>query len=123
MDGGGRLSRSVRPLRPQADLKMAALGAGILLREQLSRLGDTPFELGALDCRLPSQAMVPKSVVNDLRRQVCQGLLHSRASATPWLKSSTAASNRALRPSPLHFVYQEGRRLTLAARVRLAAEA
>ncbi|WNV09060.1 cell division protein FtsQ/DivIB [Tardiphaga sp. 709] len=36
MDGGGRLSRSVRPLRPQADLKMAALGAGILLREQLS---------------------------------------------------------------------------------------
>ncbi|MGM5033716.1 cell division protein FtsQ/DivIB [Tardiphaga sp. 803_E3_N1_3] len=38
MDGGGRLSRSVRPLRPQADLKMAALGAGILLREQLSPL-------------------------------------------------------------------------------------
>ncbi len=37
-DGGGRLSRSVRPLRPQADLKMAALGAGILLREQLSLL-------------------------------------------------------------------------------------
>ncbi|MGM4919086.1 FtsQ-type POTRA domain-containing protein [Tardiphaga sp. 813_E8_N1_3] len=38
MDGGGRLSRSARPLRPQADLKMAALGAGILLREQLSPL-------------------------------------------------------------------------------------
>jgi cell division protein FtsQ len=38
MDGGGRLSRSVRSLGPQADLKMAALGAGILLREQLSPL-------------------------------------------------------------------------------------
>src|SRR3954471_11996134 len=38
MDGGGRLSRSVRSLRPQADLRMAALGAGILLRERLSPL-------------------------------------------------------------------------------------
>src|SRR4051812_40793030 len=43
MDGGGRLSRSVRPLSaratgPQADLKMAARGAGILLRERLSPL-------------------------------------------------------------------------------------
>ncbi len=38
MDGGGRLSRSVGSLRPQADLKMAARGAGILLREQLEPL-------------------------------------------------------------------------------------
>ncbi|WP_398472379.1 cell division protein FtsQ/DivIB [Tardiphaga sp.] len=38
MDGGGRLSRSVGSLRPQADLKMAARGAGILLRERLEPL-------------------------------------------------------------------------------------
>jgi cell division protein FtsQ len=38
MDGGGRLSRSLRSLGPQADLKMAAVGAAILLREQLSPL-------------------------------------------------------------------------------------
>lgn len=38
MDGGGRLSRSVGSLRPQADLKMAARGAGILLRERLAPL-------------------------------------------------------------------------------------
>lgn len=38
MDGGGRLTRSVGSLRPQADLKMAARGAGILLREQLAPL-------------------------------------------------------------------------------------
>lgn len=39
MDGAGRLSRSVRSPGPQADLKMAALGAGILLRERLAPLG------------------------------------------------------------------------------------
>src|SRR5579864_7949497 len=35
MDGGGRLARSLRSLRPQADLKAAAMGAVVLLREQL----------------------------------------------------------------------------------------
>jgi cell division protein FtsQ len=35
MDGGGRLARSLRSLRPQADLKAAAIGAVILLRERL----------------------------------------------------------------------------------------
>jgi cell division protein FtsQ len=38
MDGAGRLARSLRSLRPQADLKAAAIGAVILLREQLQRL-------------------------------------------------------------------------------------
>ena len=36
MDGEGRLARSLRSLRPQADLKAAALGAVILVREWLS---------------------------------------------------------------------------------------
>src|SRR5258705_12788335 len=37
MDGGGRLARSLRSLRPQADLmKAAAIGAAVLLRERLS---------------------------------------------------------------------------------------
>src|SRR5258705_6071220 len=35
MDGGGRLARSLRSLRPQADLKAAAIGAVALLRERL----------------------------------------------------------------------------------------
>jgi cell division protein FtsQ len=35
MDGGGRLARSLRSLRPQADLKAAAIGAVILLRGRL----------------------------------------------------------------------------------------
>ena len=37
MDGGGRLARSLRSLRPQADLKAAASGAVVLLRERLRR--------------------------------------------------------------------------------------
>jgi cell division protein FtsQ len=36
MDGGGRLARSLRSLRPQADLKAAAVGAVVLLREWLA---------------------------------------------------------------------------------------
>jgi len=35
MDGGGRLARSLRSLRPQADLRAAAIGAVVLLREWL----------------------------------------------------------------------------------------
>jgi cell division protein FtsQ len=39
MDGEGRLARSLRSLRPQADLKAAAFGAVILLRERLGLAG------------------------------------------------------------------------------------
>lgn len=42
-------------------------------REQLGRLGDTNFELRQLMLRLPA-AMVPKSVLNNLRRQVTEAL-------------------------------------------------
>ena len=35
MDGAGRLARSLRSLGPQADLKAAAIGAAVLLRERL----------------------------------------------------------------------------------------
>ncbi len=35
MDGAGRLARSLRSLRPEADLRAAAIGAVILLRERL----------------------------------------------------------------------------------------
>jgi len=37
MDGAGRLARSERSLGPQADLKAAAIGAVVLLRERFSR--------------------------------------------------------------------------------------
>src|SRR3978361_405086 len=47
MDGAGRLARSLRSLGPQADLKAAAIGAVVLLREWLglpARKKKTPID-------------------------------------------------------------------------------
>src|SRR4051812_46646428 len=47
MDGAGRLARSLRSLGPQADLKAAAIGAVVLLREYLglpARKKKTPID-------------------------------------------------------------------------------
>ena len=41
MDGAGRLARSLRSLGPQADLKAAAIGAVVLLREHLGQRSRT----------------------------------------------------------------------------------
>ena len=55
-----------------------------LLREQIGRLGDTPYELGdvVLHGRTPADAaeavMVPKSVLNELRRLAVEQLLEKR---------------------------------------------
>ncbi len=48
------------------------------VREQLSRLGDTPFELGEVAIELPANAMVPRSVLNDLRRRAAGELAEQR---------------------------------------------
>jgi putative protease len=56
-----------------------------LAREQFGRMGDTPFELAAVEIigdagPTPSApVMAPKSVLNDLRRQLTQSLLSARA--------------------------------------------
>ncbi len=47
-------------------------------REPLARLGDTPFELGTLTLDTPADAMLPKSVLNDLRRQASAALAERR---------------------------------------------
>ena len=73
MDGAGRLDRSLRSLRPQTDLKAAAIGAVILLRERLG-LGraaakpslerEPPHRLVALIERyLPNRAGVAATVL------------------------------------------------------------
>ena len=49
-----------------------------LLREQLGRLGDSPFRLGEVTMDVPDAVMVPKSVLNDLRRQAVTRLLELR---------------------------------------------
>ncbi len=50
-------------------------------QEQLNRLGETPFELGAVRLELPADAMVPKSVLNNLRRQVVAELAAKQEAA------------------------------------------
>ncbi len=52
------------------------------LREQLDRLGDTPFELGEVTSDLSDSLMVPKSVLNDLRRQAVAKIVEQRTVAT-----------------------------------------
>lgn len=59
MDGGGRLARSLRSLRPQADLKMAAVGAGILLRERLAPLSRALAKLSRFRTQERARPQVP----------------------------------------------------------------
>jgi U32 family peptidase len=49
-----------------------------LLREQLGRLGETPFALAGVETELPEPVLVPKSVLNDLRRQAVARLIEER---------------------------------------------
>src|SRR5215218_7890917 len=55
MDGAGRLARSLRSLRPQADLKAAAKGAVVLLRERLG-----------LRARVPARPVIDRDPPNRL---------------------------------------------------------
>jgi len=48
------------------------------IRDQLGRLGDTPFELDSLRLDLPESVMLPRSVLNDLRRQAAAMLAAKR---------------------------------------------
>jgi putative protease len=50
------------------------------IREQIDRLGDTPFELGEFTVDESGGPMVPKSLLNELRRNVCETLIGQRAS-------------------------------------------
>ncbi|MFL5243100.1 MAG: DUF3656 domain-containing protein [Gemmataceae bacterium] len=50
-----------------------------IIREQLGRLGETPFELGKVTIDLPERVHVPKSALNHLRRQAVARLLEQRA--------------------------------------------
>jgi len=48
------------------------------VRERLARLGDTPFELGDLTLDLPAGVLLPRSVLNDLRRRAAADLAERR---------------------------------------------
>ena len=74
MDGGGRLARSQRSPRPQTDLKAAALGAVVLLREwlgtkrvpakaRLDRAEEPPRLIALLERHLPRRAGTAATVL------------------------------------------------------------
>jgi putative protease len=53
------------------------------LREQLGRLGNTPFRLDHLDASLPKAVMIPASAVNRLRRRLLDELWHALRPSHP----------------------------------------
>jgi U32 family peptidase len=76
-DNAGGVATAVWP-GPLENARRHALGEA-LVREQLGRLGDTPFELAAIELDLPEAVMAPKSVLNELRRQAVAALVSERA--------------------------------------------
>ncbi len=66
-----------RPLEPAEKHPLSVE----VLRQQLGRLGGTPFELGVLEADRLDPVMVPKSVLNDLRRQAVEALRAQRRAA------------------------------------------
>jgi putative protease len=68
-------------------------------RDQLGRLGDTPFELQTVTLDAEGSPMVPKSVLNDLRRQVTQALIEQRARAHGIANPAALETLRAALPS------------------------
>ncbi|MCL2303876.1 MAG: U32 family peptidase [Planctomycetaceae bacterium] len=66
---------------PLEEAKKHPLTAEVL-REQLGRLGETEFNLGELDAVLDGKAMVPLSILGQLRRQMIE-TLQSRSNSLP----------------------------------------
>ena len=67
------------------------------LRQQLGRLGGTPFELGTLTCDLPSHGMLPVSELNRMRRLLVAQLLELRGQSARW-QINESADGRDLLP-------------------------
>ncbi|NBU08606.1 MAG: U32 family peptidase [Proteobacteria bacterium] len=70
------------------------------LRDQLGRLGGTPFKLGALTSRLEGEVILPVSELNRLRRELVAELERQRALPKRWvLNEKLAESPAASSPS------------------------
>ena len=70
-----------------------------VLREQLGRLGSTPFEFGGMQVDLPGGLMLPLSELNRMRREVIVRLEELRRAPKRWQMSDGPAIER-LRSSP-----------------------
>lgn len=102
-DGAGHVVRrdSAVPLAPagKAPLDEARL------RDQLGRLGSTPFHLGELVHRLEGAVILPVSELNRLRRETVAELEAQRAQPKRWTLREAGSDWRAdlpVRPEPRH---------------------
>jgi putative protease len=73
-DGSAALVRWPGPLENAIKHPLSEAG----FRDLFGRLGDTPFELGTVAMDVRDPVMVPKSILNDLRRQAVALLLEQR---------------------------------------------
>jgi len=72
----------------------------VRLREQLGRLGNTPFRLGTLDCRLEGPVTLPVSELNRLRRDLATELDRQRALPRRWTLTEPPAPASAAAVEP-----------------------
>ncbi|RXK53201.1 U32 family peptidase [Oleiharenicola lentus] len=70
------------------------------LRDQLGRLGGTPFELGTIENRLEGAVILAVSELNDLRRRLVADLDAQRAAPKRWTMTTTRIANRKLQDDP-----------------------
>jgi U32 family peptidase len=76
--------QSEKPLEPA---RSRAAGAEVF-RQQLGRLGGTPFELGELKVEAMGNAMVPASVLNALRRKAVEMLIEKRETSNAVIREN-----------------------------------
>ncbi|MCX6955413.1 MAG: DUF3656 domain-containing protein [Verrucomicrobia bacterium] len=99
-DGQGHVVRldSTVPLAPAEKQPLSPER----LREQLGRLGGTPFKLGALQSHLEGEVIVPVSELNRLRRETATALEALRAQPKRWQFNEEKSSSpfASATPSP-----------------------
>jgi putative protease len=69
------------------------------LREQLGRLGGTPFRLGELKNELAGEVLVPVSELNRLRREIAGELDRQRTQPKRWTLNANVAADVSRRPT------------------------
>ncbi|ACA59883.1 DUF3656 domain-containing U32 family peptidase [Candidatus Desulforudis audaxviator] len=107
--GPGGLSASAQGKVPAVRAEKRPLTAAVF-EKQLSRLGNTPFVLGELECRIEGEVMLPLSDINEARREAVDTLAAAKAARSrpstpvtvdladrvgPYLQARTASQARA----------------------------
>ena len=91
-DEGGRIAKAIsNVVLARAEKQPLTTGR---LREQLGRLGGTPFRLGSLENLLEGDLIVPVSELNRLRRELAAGLEEQRSRPQRWKWNEAVSPSR-----------------------------